>query len=42
MLRPKLVLLLTKIFTYLIFVSASHQTGIDTQSMTRKLIIVGV
>ena len=33
-LRPKLVLLLTKIFPYWIFVSASHQTRLDTCSMT--------
>ena len=40
MLRPKLVLLLTEIFQYRIFVSASHQTELDTRSMTRRSIIV--
>ena len=42
MLRPKLVLLLTEIFQFWIFVSASHLTGLDTRSMTRRSIIVGV
>ena len=39
---PKLVLLLTKVFQYWIFVSASHQTGLDTRSMSRRSIIVRV
>ena len=41
-LRPKLVLLQTEIFQYWTFVSASHQIGIDTRSMIRRSMIVGV